>query len=62
MTRRVAFTQAEISAVARAAKGGVRLEMIVRPDGTKMIVPAADADLPIASNDLDSRLDAFAAR
>lgn len=62
MTRRVAFTKAEIDAVAHQARGGVRLAMLLRPDGTKVIVPAADADLPIGANDLDARLDAFAAR
>ncbi|WP_375381731.1 hypothetical protein [uncultured Sphingomonas sp.] len=61
MSRRVTFTQAEINAVALAAKAGVRLAMIARPDGTKVIVPAIDADLPIGSNDLDSRLDAYGA-
>lgn len=61
MSRRVTFTQAEINAVARAAKAGVRLAMLARPDGTKIIVPAEDADLPIGANDLDNRLEAFAA-
>lgn len=61
MTKRVTFTQAEINAVAAAAKSGVRLAMLARPDGTKVIVPAADADLPALPSDLDARLDAFGA-
>lgn len=60
MARCVTFTQSEINAVARAAKNGVRIAMVMRPDGTKVIMPAADVDLPISANDLDSRLDAFA--
>ena len=61
MGRRATFTQAEINAVAKAAKTGVRLALISRPDGTKVIVPAGEADLPPVSNDLDSRLDAYGA-
>lgn len=60
MSRRVTFTSAEINAVARAAKAGVRLAMLARPDGTKVIVPASEIDLPEGANDLDMRLEAFA--
>ena len=62
MTRQRSFTQAEVNAIAKAARGGVRLAMLLRPDGTKVIVPAAEAELPAGVNDLDDRLAAFGAR
>lgn len=62
MTARSTFKAAEIKAVAQWAKAGVRLAMVVKPDGTKIIMPAAEVDLPAAPNDLDERLDAFGAQ
>lgn len=59
MTARSAFKQAEINAVAQWAKAGVRLAMVVKPDGTKIIMAASDSEAPTASNDLDARLDAY---
>lgn len=62
MTARSTFKQAEINAVAQWAKAGVRLAMVVKPDGTRIIMAAADLDAPTGANDLDERLDAFGGR
>lgn len=61
MTARSTFKKAEIDAVAAWAMKGVRLAMVERADGTRIIMAAADLDAPAASNDLDARLDAFGA-
>lgn len=59
MTARSTFKKAEIDAVAAWAMKGVRLAMVEKADGTRIIMAAADLDAPVASNDLDSRFDAF---
>jgi hypothetical protein len=59
MTARSTFKKAEIDAVAAWAMKGVRLAMADKPDGTRIIMAVADIDMPLASNDLDARLDAF---
>jgi len=62
MTARSTFMQAEINAVAQWAKAGVRLAMVAKPDGTKIIMAASDVEsMPAQSNDLEARLDAFGA-
>lgn len=59
-TKKQSFTKAEIAAVADYARAGIRLALMVRPDGTRVIVPASD-DLAATTSDLDDRLAAFAA-
>lgn len=59
MTARSTFKKAEIDAVAHWAMKGVRLAMVEKADGTRIIMAAADVNAPPASNDLDARLDAF---
>jgi hypothetical protein len=59
MTARSTFKQAEINAVAQWAKAGVRLAMVARPDGTKIIMAATDVDTQVGSTDFDSRIDSF---
>lgn len=59
MTARSTFKKAEIDAVAAWALKGVRLAMVDKPDGTRIIMAAADLDTLVPSNDLDARLDAF---
>jgi hypothetical protein len=57
---RSTFKPAEIAAVAAWAQKGVRIELVARPDGTRIVRAAADVDVP-ASSDIDARLDAFGA-
>jgi hypothetical protein len=63
MSRRAAFNQSDVT---RAFKGalaaGVKVAVLIRPDGTMEIVPAAGDRPMIADNDLDARLDAFGGR
>lgn len=59
MTARSTFKQAEINAVAQWAKAGVRLAMVARPDGTKIIMAATDVDSQVGSDDFNARLDSF---
>ena len=59
--RQPAFSKAEIEAVASQARAGIRLALVIRPDGTKLVMPARDDDLPPITVDLDARLAAFAA-
>lgn len=59
MTVRSTFKKAEIDAVAAWAKAGVRLAMVARADGTKIIMAAANVDAPMATNDLDERIERF---
>ena len=61
MTARSTFKKAEIDAAAAWAMKGVRLAMVEKADGTRIIMAAADVDTPAPSNDLDARLDAFGA-
>lgn len=61
MTTRSTFKKAEIDAIAAWAKAGVRLAMVARADGTKIIMASADVGESAEANDLDARLDAFGA-
>ncbi len=60
MSERRAFTKADFDAVAAWAAKGVRLALVAKPDGTRVVMAAAD--VPAAeSDDFDARLDAFGA-
>ena len=59
--RQPAFSKAEIDAIASQVRAGVRLALVLRPDGTKLVMPARDDDLSPTPVDLDARLAAFAA-
>lgn len=59
MSARSTFKKAEIDAVATWAAKGVRLAMVDKPDGTRIIMAAAEVDALLPSSDLDARLDAF---
>jgi hypothetical protein len=58
MSRRAAFNQSDVTRAFKGAQAaGVKVAVLIRPDGTMEIVPTERA--PIADNDLDARLDAF---
>jgi len=62
VSRRAAFNQADVTRAFKGAEAaGVTVAVLIRPDGTMAIVPAAGQQPLQASNDLDDRLDAFAA-
>lgn len=62
MSRRAAFSQSDITRALKGAEAaGVKAAVLIRPDGTMMILPTGDQPLPAPNNDLDARLDAFAA-
>ena len=57
------FTKADIArALSGAEAAGVSVAVIIQPDGSIAIVPADRVSVTVTANDLDDRINRFAAR
>jgi len=60
VSKRAAFTQDDIARALKGAKAAdVKAAIVIRPDGTLLIMPSNDAVVQDLAGDLDARMEAF---